>query len=63
MIRFLLRNGFRKGLLGGSRVWLVLGGAGLLVRVLKKLGGSEEEVVLREELPVGTAIIVANEPR
>jgi hypothetical protein len=63
MIRLLLRNGLRKGVLGGSRLWLVLGGAGLLVRVLQKLGGSEAEVVYCEELPVGQAIVVANEPR
>jgi hypothetical protein len=63
MVRLLLRNGLRKGVMGGSRPWLVLGGIGLLMRVLKKLSGSEPEVVYSEELPVGTAIIVANEPR
>ncbi|HEV7888791.1 MAG TPA: hypothetical protein VGO92_14635 [Acidimicrobiales bacterium] len=63
MIRFLLRNGLRKGLLGGSRVWLVLGGAGLLVKVLRKLGGREPQVVYSEELPVGQAVLIANEPR
>ncbi len=63
MVRLLLRNGFTKGLLGGSRVWMVLGGVGLLVRVLKKLGGNEAEVVYSEELPVGSAVVIANEPR
>ena len=63
MVRFLMRTGMRKGVMGGSRVWLVLGGVGLLVRVMKKLSGSEPEVVYSEELPVGTAIVIANEPR
>jgi hypothetical protein len=63
MLRFIMRNGFRKGLLGGNRFWLVLGGAGLLVKVLRKLGGSEPQVVYSEELPVGTAVLIANEPR
>jgi hypothetical protein len=63
MLRFILRTGFRKGLLEGNRFWLVLGGAGLLVKVLRKLGGSEPQVVYSEELPVGTAILIANEPR
>ena len=63
MVKLLLRNGLRKGVLGGSRPWLVLGGVGLLLRVLKKLGGSEPEVVYCEELPVGSAIVIANEPR
>jgi hypothetical protein len=63
VIALLIRNGLRKGLLGGSRVWLVLGGAGLLVKVLRKLGGREPVVVYSEELPVGQAIVIANEPR
>ena len=63
MVKLLLRNGLRKGVLGGSRPWLVLGGVGLLIRVLKKLGGSEPEVVYSEELPVGSTVLIANEPR
>ncbi len=63
MVKLLLRNGFRKGVMGGNRVWMVLGGVGLLLRVLKKLGGDEPEVVYSEELPVGSAIVIANEPR
>ncbi|MDQ1436858.1 MAG: hypothetical protein QOK43_487 [Acidimicrobiaceae bacterium] len=63
MIRFLVRNGLRKGVFGGSRPWLVLGGVGVLVKVLRKLGGSEPQVVYSEELPVGTAVVIANEPR
>ena len=63
MVRFLMRTGMRKGVMGGSQVWLVLGGVGLLMRVLKKLSGNEPEVVYSEELPVGTAIVIANEPR
>jgi hypothetical protein len=63
MVRLLLRHGLRKGLLGGSRAWLVLGGVGLLFRTMQKLGGKEIEVVFCEELPVGTAVVIANEPR
>lgn len=63
MVKFLMRTGMRKGVMGGSQVWLVLGGVGLLMRVLKKLSGNEPEVVYSEELPVGTAIVIANEPR
>jgi hypothetical protein len=63
VIRYLVRNGLRKGVLGGSRPWLVLGGVGLLLRLYKKVSGSEPKVVYAEELPVGQAIIIANEPR
>jgi hypothetical protein len=60
MLRLLIRNGVRKGLLGGSRTWLVVGGAAFAVRVLRKLTAREEEVVYREELRPGEAVVVAN---
>jgi hypothetical protein len=63
VVRLLLRNGLRRGVLGGSRAWLVLGGVGLMFKMFKKLGGSEPEVVYSEELPVGSAVVIANEPR
>lgn len=60
MLRLLIRNGVRRGLLGGSRTWLVVGGAAFAVRLLRKLAGSEEQVVYREELRPGEAVVVAN---
>jgi len=61
MVRFLIRTGLRKGLVEGSQFWLVLGGVGLLLKVVRKLGGKEPVVVYSEELPVGQAIVIANE--
>lgn len=61
MVRLLLRNGFRRGVLGGSRPWLVLGGVGLLVRVLRRLAGSEPDVVYSETLQPGQAVLIAHE--
>lgn len=61
MLRFLLRTGFRKGVMGGSRRWLVIGGAALGVKVLRKLAGSEPEVVLSETLSPGETLIIAHE--
>lgn len=61
MLRFLIRNGVRKGLLGGSRPWLVLGGAAMVLRVVRKLGGSEPEVVFCDELKPGEAVVVAHD--
>jgi hypothetical protein len=61
--RFITRNSFNKGLLGGSRFWMIVLGARLLVKVLRKLGGSEPVVVYSEELAVGQAVVIANEPR
>jgi hypothetical protein len=63
MVRFLIRTGLRKGLLEGSQPWLVLGGLGLALRLYQKAAGKEERVVYREVLPVGQAVVIANEPR
>lgn len=61
MLSLLLRHGFRKGVLGGSRRWLVVGGAALAVRVIRKLASSEPEVVYSEELPPGGTLVVAHD--
>ena len=60
MLGLLLRQGFRRGVLGGNRTWLVVGGAALAVRVLRKLGGSEPKTVYSEELKPGEALVIAN---
>lgn len=61
MLRFLLRRGFQKGLMGGSRRWLVMGGVALGVKVLRKLSGSEPEVVYSEKLDPGESLVIAHE--
>lgn len=60
MLGLLLRQGFRRGVLGGNRTWLVVGGAALAVRLVKKLSGSEPETVYSEELKPGEALVIAN---
>ena len=61
MLRFLLRQGFQRGVLGGSRRWLMLGGVALGVKVLRKLSGSEPEVVYSEKLAPGESLVIAHE--
>ena len=61
MLGFLLRQGFRRGVLGGSRRWLVIGGAALGARVLGKLARREPEVVYCEELSPGESLLVAHD--
>lgn len=61
MLRFLLRNGIRRGLLGGSRPWMVVGAVGLVLRVARKFAGNEPEVVFRDELKPGEAVVVAHD--
>ena len=58
LVRVLLRNGWRRGVLGGSRPWVIAGGVALAVRVLQKLVGSEERVVYSEELRPGETLVI-----
>lgn len=60
MLGLLLRQGFKRGVLGGNRTWLVVGGTALALRLLKKLSGSEPKVVYSEELKEGQALVIAN---
>jgi hypothetical protein len=60
VLGLLLRQGFKRGVLGGNRTWLVVGGAALTLRLLKKLAGSEPQVVYSEELKEGEALVIAN---
>ncbi len=57
----LLSLAFRRGLIGGSRFWTVLGIVGIGVRVLKKLTGNEPEVVYRTELSPGQSVLVSHD--
>jgi hypothetical protein len=63
--RYLLRNGIRKGFLGGSRPWLVVAGVAAGWKVLQKLAGNDEKVVLSEVLQPGETMVIAHgrEPR
>ena len=60
MLRTLLRMGFRKGLIGGSKPWLVLGAAAGGIRLLGRMARREPEVVYCEELQPGQRVIVTH---
>lgn len=50
-------NAFRRGFLGGSRVWIVLG---VVAWVLGRLAGSEQRATV--ELRPGERLLVTHEP-
>jgi len=45
-----LKRGVTQGFLGGSSLWLVLGGIAALVRIWQKVGEDREAVVLVDRL-------------
>jgi hypothetical protein len=60
VMRWALRNGLRKGFLGGSRPWLIVGGIAVGMRVLRKIAGSEPVVVYSEKLEAGESVVIAH---
>lgn len=56
--RYLLRQGWRRGVQGGSRPWLVAGAAALAVSALHRLSAKAEEVVYRDELQPGQTVVI-----
>lgn len=56
----MLRRGVLQGFLGGSRVWVVLGGIAALVRITYKLGEGHGEVLLTEVLQAGEGVLVSD---
>lgn len=60
MVRFLIRNGVRKGFLGGSRPWAIIGGLALGGRWLKRLARRQPETVYCEELAPGQSLVISS---
>jgi hypothetical protein len=57
-VRAGLRHGWRRGLVGGSQVWLAVGAAALGVRVLQRIASPGKPVVVTERLEPGETIVV-----
>ena len=55
-----LRRGVTNGFLGGSNVWLVLGGTAALVRLWQKVGEDRARVLLVEQLGPGQALSIVD---
>jgi hypothetical protein len=62
ILRWALRRGVRRGLLGGERLWLVVGAGALLLRMARKAFKKEPELVFSERLGVGERLIITHRP-
>lgn len=62
MLRFLMRYGTTRGLLGGSRAWTVVAVLGWSLRLLRRNRGSEPKVVLSEVLHPGEILEIRHLP-
>ena len=61
LIGIAISKGWREGILGGSRPWLIVGGAALAIRLLQRAAEREPVVVYRQDLPVGETLTIAHE--
>ena len=61
MRRLLLGRAIRKGLLGGSRFWTVVGTLGLAMKVLRRLTRDQPEVAFCEELRPGQTLLISHD--
>ncbi len=58
-----IRRGWRDGLVGGNRAWVVVGGVAVIGHLAGRALGREEEIVFREQLRAGESFRVTHLPR
>jgi hypothetical protein len=63
LLSYLVNRGFRRGLLDGETLWLVLGGCALALQLAFKVLRRKPEVVYSEKLRPGERLIVTHRPR
>lgn len=62
VIRWGLRQGWRRGVAEGSRPWIVVGGIALLAHLGRKAMTKHEQVVYKGRLGVGQVLEVRHLP-
>ncbi len=63
LIRHGMRQGWRRGVLGDNRVFLVIGALALLGNLLGRASGGAAEVVFSEKLAPGETFQIFHEPK
>ena len=60
---YLRRQAFTRGVMGGSRGWLFLGGAAWAVRILRRVASTRRlRTVLTQELQPGESLLISHLP-
>ena len=63
VVRSLMRQGWRRGVVGGSPAWTAVGGIALLGYLAGRAWRREEDVVFSERLAPGETIRITHEAR
>jgi len=61
--RLIRRQSLRRGLIGGSRVWMVVGGVYSLLKVVRRMSRNTDTVIAAEMLKPGESVIIEALPR
>lgn len=61
VVGYLLRQGWRRGVVGGSRVWTVAGGIAVLGWLARKGLKRQPDIVFLEQLGPGETFRITNE--
>ena len=62
LIRAGMRQGWRRGVLDGSRPWIAVGGVALLGHLARRVLHQQPEVVFSERLAAGESIRITHAP-
>lgn len=62
LLRLLMRQGLHRGLLGGSRAWVIIGGIGVLGHLARKGLTRDEDILWSGEVAPGQVVTVRHEP-
>jgi hypothetical protein len=62
VVAYLLRQGWRRGVVGGSRVWTAAGGVAVVGWLARRALKREPDVVFLERLRPGETFRITNEP-
>ena len=62
-LRLIRRQSFRRGLIGGSRVWMVVGGVYSLLKVVRRMSRATDTVIAAETLKPGESVLIEALPR
>jgi hypothetical protein len=60
LLAWAIGRGWRRGLVGGERIWLVVGAAALLLQLGLRALHKEDEVVFSEKLGLGEQLIITH---
>lgn len=61
ILKFLMSRGMNRGLLEGSRTWIILGGVALALRLLYRISHPEPKVLFSHKMKPGESLVFTHD--